>query len=78
MSYAKQRLAEILRSEQMDGRAVTEAMTEWCNSNEGRQCLAGMCTGEYLKNRLMRAFQAGINARQAWGQKTKLPQGTSR
>jgi hypothetical protein len=34
----------------------------WLESKEGRGCLAGTPTGQYLQNRLERAFMAGVRA----------------
>lgn len=35
------------------------AWAKWINSREGFQCLSGRTSGEYLENRLWRAFMAG-------------------
>lgn len=38
----------------------------WCKSSEGLACLAGSATGQYLENRLWRAFMAGRHIGTAW------------
>jgi hypothetical protein len=38
------------------------AWDEWLASKEGQQCAEGRPTGEYLENRLHRAFEAGTQA----------------
>lgn len=35
------------------------AWEEWENSEEGKRCLDGKAEGQYLRNRLIRAFYAG-------------------
>jgi len=37
-------------------------LDKWLKSDEGRDCHKGIAAGEYLKNRLYRAFAAGYNA----------------
>lgn len=37
------------------------AWEEWLDSKEGHECSEGAASGEYLKNRLWRAFMAGRN-----------------
>lgn len=38
------------------------ALDEWLASPEGITCTCGKTEGQYLRNRLMRAFIAGYNA----------------
>jgi len=39
------------------------ALDEWNESEEGQGCREGTTYGDYLRNRLYRAFMAGWNAR---------------
>ena len=39
------------------------ALDEWIESEEGQTCSEGTTYGDYLRNRLYRAFMAGWNAR---------------
>lgn len=41
------------------------ARDEWLDSPEGRQCCEGSAHGQYLRNRLIRAFLAGVEAAEA-------------
>jgi hypothetical protein len=38
------------------------ALDKWLESEDGRKCLSPGAHGQYLRNRLMRAFQAGWDA----------------
>jgi len=38
---------------------------DWLESQEGAQCCRGITQGEFLRNRLVLAFLAGVK----WGQK---------
>lgn len=55
-------------------RAISEALSaeyrfdgdswvKWYSSEEGKQCRQGTTSGEYLENRLWRAFMAGTKNR---------------
>jgi hypothetical protein len=46
----------------MDGKEAAQAWQDWEESETGQRCLAGTATGQYLKNRLWRAFMAGVEA----------------
>lgn len=50
------------RIEQMEKTRFAKARDEWLESEEGKECLAGHPAGQYLRNRLVRAFIAGWNA----------------
>lgn len=39
--------------------AFARALEDWFQSEEGRRCVQGSAHGQYLENRLMRAFAAG-------------------
>lgn len=44
---------------------LTKARDEWVTSAEGKACSAGTTSGSYLSNRLITAFIAGWDARNA-------------
>lgn len=46
----------------MSGREQAKARDKWLESDEGKKCLAGTATGQYLENRLHLAFIAGMQA----------------
>lgn len=37
------------------------ARDRWLGSDEGKKCQYGTASGEYLRNRLVAAFMAGVN-----------------
>lgn len=41
--------------------ALAKARDKWLFSNDGRECCKGQTSGQYLHNRLERAFLAGAN-----------------
>jgi hypothetical protein len=46
------------------GRENAQAWDSWIDSEEGRSCSSERgCYGEYLRNRLWRAFMAGANSK---------------
>lgn len=49
----------------MDGKALVKAWNDWANSPEGKACLQGRTEGQYLENRLRRAFMAGAKVADA-------------
>ncbi len=46
-------------SDKTEGQRIVESMTRWFKTDEGDCCLDGTASGEYLRNRLMRAYQQG-------------------
>lgn len=44
---------------------AARARDAWMQSIEGRRCVEGHATGQYLRNRIELAFLAGWNARDA-------------
>lgn len=42
--------------------SLAKARDEWLASSEGYKCSHGTATGQYLSNRLIRAFIAGWDA----------------
>jgi hypothetical protein len=44
------------------GAHEAKAARTWLDSDEGQRCTHGMPRGEYLRNRLWRAFNAGFDA----------------
>lgn len=59
MSKDGKKLTADLRSPEV------KAWARWLFSDEGKNCMAGSASGQYLENRLHRAFFAGIKAAQA-------------
>jgi len=47
------------RSSDNYGRAASLAWAVWLDSEEGRMCTEGQATGQYLQNRLWRAYMRG-------------------
>lgn len=45
--------------------ARARAVKAWLESDEGIRCAAGPAEGQYLKNRLWRAFLAGFSSAEA-------------
>lgn len=45
--------------EKTEGQRIVQSMNAWFETDEGSSCLAGAANGEYLRNRLMRAYQQG-------------------
>lgn len=41
---------------------IAKARDNWLESAEGKRCLDGADSGEYLRNRLDRAYLAGVDA----------------
>ncbi len=50
--------------------AEAEAWKEWIEGEEGAKSSAGQAAGQYLRNRLWRAFMAGANAQRIIRSKT--------
>lgn len=46
----------------IDGQEISRSWKRWVNSEEGQTLIQGETSGEYLRNRLERAFHAGIHA----------------
>jgi len=46
----------------MTGDQISRTWKEWIESPIGQQCMEESASGNYLKNRLERAFQAGVAA----------------
>ena len=49
----------------MDGQIIAKARDKFFNSPEGKRCLQGRASGTYLRNRIERAFIAGIETAEA-------------
>ncbi len=49
-------------NEKLSGVQISNAWKRWIFSDAGKQCAEGITTGEYLENRLHRAFHAGVEA----------------
>jgi hypothetical protein len=45
---------------------LAKARDDWLNSLIGKQCCQGSSSGQYLENRLKRAFIAGWDARESF------------
>lgn len=45
-----------------DGVYQSKQWKVWLDSPEGSECAKGVATGQYLENRLWRAFMDGFNA----------------
>jgi hypothetical protein len=45
-----------------DNSPEQRAVEEWFDSGEGETCCQGAASAEYLRNRLWRAFRAGMDA----------------
>ena len=46
----------------MDGQKISKARDTWFDGPEGQRCTKGSASEQYLKNRLERAFIAGVDA----------------
>ncbi len=46
----------------INGRDLSQAWMEWQKSTDGVKCEHGTAEGQYLSNRLWRAFMAGAKA----------------
>lgn len=59
------------------GELISLAWRNWLASEEGKSCASGEATGQYLENRLHRAFTAGADyldscpAKEAIGKRRK-------
>ena len=51
---------------------LAKARDEWFESEDGKKCSEGQASGQYLNNRLERAFIAG------WDAHKKIPKGNNR
>ena len=43
---------------------LAKARDKWLRSEDGKKCIAGHTYGQYLRNRIERAFIAGWDARE--------------
>jgi hypothetical protein len=50
------------KEEMMDGRELAQAWNKWQESPDGERCQSDSPSGEWLQNRLWRAFMAGAKA----------------
>jgi len=46
----------------VSGQEAAMAWNKWRESPDGERCAEGTATGEYLENRLWRAFMAGVKS----------------
>ncbi len=58
--------------EVMNGQAVVKAINEWEATEGGQRALAGTAQGEYLRNRLHSAFNAGIEAAESYARQSAM------